>query len=75
MRWTVACGSLRMPASYSESINGLRLKTTSSFRSKRAMVGALPLSAPVGNHQVFVSMWGRLGNPLIAVSAHDIISS
>ena len=75
VRRAVACGSLVIPPSFAKSMNGVRLRTASSFGSERAMVGTLPLSAPVGNRHVSVSVWGGLTNLLIAVPAHGIISS
>ena len=40
VRWTVACGSPRMPASSVESTNGVRLRASSSCRSEIAKLGS-----------------------------------
>ena len=40
VRWTVACGSPRMPANSVKSTNGVRLRASSICRSERAMCRA-----------------------------------
>ena len=76
MRWTVACGSPRMPASSVESTKAYPAEGVEQLSFGESHVSSVTIERPRwATITCHVSVWGSLTNLLIAVPAHGIISS